>query len=232
MIKIFKYFLLLSLILGCSCFYSLQSFNHGKLLSPGQTKSTIGFGYRQVEFENYTEEKDTLLRFYGYDYKLGLLHKYPFGKGMECGFHVEFPVQYEWPLIEFDLRFGLPEKQVGPFLLHHNVSVGWVAGRWIDNGWYLEYAIGLERSEITPYFSCRALLMPTNADLFDSDTLKIIHNRKFVSRAALGCSFTLPRVFLMPDLIIPEFSLAAPDRLSSQNYSFGFHIGFGWLNGF
>jgi hypothetical protein len=102
-------------LLPCGCLFTTHSFNHGRLLNPGETMISLGAGERllhdvRTEFE-YEYLYDTITfeesyvpvdTFYdtlsarllttSLDYRLGILRTIPFGRGLEYGFHFELPL--------------------------------------------------------------------------------------------------------------------------------------------
>ena len=103
--SIFHSAALLPLFALGGCLITTQSYNHGKLLNPGERMMTQGFGWRYssryLPHEMWEDSaglpwlrtvRDST-RFgwcaYTFDYRVGVLRKYPFGKGLETGFHLE-----------------------------------------------------------------------------------------------------------------------------------------------
>ena len=235
-----KLLAIISLLLQCNCFYALQSFNHGKLLDPGETKTTYAMARRPfigVTQGSYSAPPETLTVVdiaVSLDYRLGVLAKKPFGQGLEVGFHLEHPAARSFPLLEFDGRVGLPALIAGSLLYHHNVGVGWMVGQWVDNGWYIEYAGGFETSFLMPYANVRAILSPTPTDNmnFSINTPFLAnHQGSGLIRGALGCTIKLPRIAIAPDYIIPEFSVVYPDPWNPARVTWSYQIGLGWYNG-
>ncbi len=100
--------LFLPLLALPGCLITTQSFNHGKLLNPGERIMTSGFGWRYSSryllqqtgdseidstgaqiFETFRDSTRVGWLTYTYDYRVGVLRKYPFGRGLETGFHME-----------------------------------------------------------------------------------------------------------------------------------------------
>jgi hypothetical protein len=264
-------FLIVFLILFAKCNFTSQSYNTGKLLNPGETLVSVGIGKRgfysiarrdSVLSTNYRAfgNHDTL--FYDsvkseydtnrsqalslcLDYRLGVLRTYPFGKGLEIGFHLEGPYQlnpknvtslYVGPvLLEFDGRFGFKDKPLGKGLLHHNLGIGWTIGPWIDNGWYAEYAAGWEYQWLIPYANFRAEWLATDYSTIDSLTESYspyhYEKRSWTTRTALGISMRIPHWWITPDFIVPEIAVIYPHYSAVAHYGIAYHIALRWLNG-
>jgi hypothetical protein len=243
------------------CNFTTQSYNYGKLLDPGASMVTVGVGARQFYNVNWKDSisgnttinrYDTIVRTLPsicWDYRLGILRKLPFGRGLEIGFHLEGPIQftptdsmgkqgeYLGPAaLELDARMGLKDFNLGKGIFHHNVCLGWTIGAWIDNGWYAEYAAGWEYKWLTPYVDLRAELLatdPTSDDsLFQSYTPFLHEKRSWTTRTAAGVSIKLPHLFfLFPSFISPELSFICPHYSGMSQYGLTYHIGLRWLNG-
>jgi hypothetical protein len=249
------------------CFVTTHSFNHGKLLNPGERLITTGFGWkysaRYIKESHY--DFDSLGRYkqidyydstrfgwfnFAVDYRVGVLRKYPFGKGLETGFHVESamrgnqyigptkkgttPEMYYSPLLELDTRFGLPDITLNNGIFHHNVSWGWIVGQWVDNGWFWGYAMGLEFQKLILFSSFRYAMTPTDkfydAVAVDSDQFFKKHDRTHGVRILCGTSIKLPfNESALPEYITPEFSLMFPNFNHVQPVGFSFSIGIRWM---
>jgi hypothetical protein len=251
--------LLALFVAGCN--FTSQSYNYGKLLDPGATLVTVGAGSRKfyaVRWQDTLQDsvmsyrKDTTIHSrlsLCLDYRLGVLRKLPFGQGLEVGFHLEGPVQYNptdsiaktgeylGPMaLELDCRLGIKDFSLGKGIFHHNVAVGWTIGEWIDNGWYAEYAAGWEYQWLTPYVDFRAELLatdPTSDDsLTESYTPFKYEKRSWTTRTAAGVAIRLPHIsFLLPDYVSPEVSFICPHYSGISQYGITYHIGLRWLNG-
>jgi hypothetical protein len=243
------------------CNFTSQSYNYGKLLDPGATLLSIGAGVRQFYKVKWADTildntpayaKDTTVYnslSWCLDYRLGILRKLPFGQGLEIGFHLEGPVQYNptdsiaknglylGPMaLELDCRVGMKDFTLGKGIFHHNVGLGWTVGEWIDNGWYAEYAAGWEYNWLTPYVDFRAewaATDPTSVDsLTESYTPFKYERRYWTTRTAAGVAIRLPHIiFLLPDFISPELSVIYPHYSGISHYGITYHIGLRWLNG-
>jgi hypothetical protein len=247
--------MLAALLAGCN--FTTQSYNHGKLLNPGETLAGIGVGkreyYRINDRVDSVKRTDTV-RFsknsYCLDYRLGVLRTRPLGRGLEIGFHLEGPGQLNpserarkntalWGgimILDFDARLGLKDIAMGRGLFHHNIGLGWRVGAWIDNGWFAEYAAGWEYGRLLPYANVRAELMPTDPagmdSLFESRTPFKYHNQLWTARAAMGVSVRLPHwFFLEPDYLTPEVTVVCPHFSAVSRCGFTYHVGLRWLNG-
>jgi hypothetical protein len=243
------------LFLFTGCNFTSQSYNHGKLLNPGETLTSIGVGAREyykieqkdapTSISNKTDTVKYQWLSLCLDYRLGVLRKYPFGKGMEIGFHLEGPTQYATtkygslylgpPILEFDGRLGFNDFVLGKGLFHHNMALGWTIGAWIDNGWYAEYAAGWEYKWLIPYANFRAELLATDPSTADSLTESYTpfkyQNRSWTTRTALGVSIRIPQMRFLPDYISPEISTIYPHYSSVSHYGITYHVGLRWLNG-
>jgi hypothetical protein len=249
------------------CLITTQSYNHGKLLNPGERLATHGFGclyssrYQPIQSNQYDAggiflngSRYDSTRFgwftYTYDYRVGVLRKYPFGKGLEAGYHLEMayrgnlsvswngatrtePEFYGPPVLEIDTRFGLPDMTLRKCIYHHNVNAGWIVGYWVDNGWFLGYAAGWEFERVIPYVSSRIALSATNAinRSLDSNFFKT-HDRKLYGRICGGVSCKLPFNYsIVPEFVTPECSLMFPNFSTGQHVGFGVSVGVRWLLG-
>jgi hypothetical protein len=264
-------FLIVFLILFAKCNFTSQSYNTGKLLNPGETLVSVGIGKREI----YSiARRDSIIRYHLYsdsmpfpvidsfmskydtsrqqtttfclDYRLGVLRTYPFGKGLEIGFHLEGPFQYNpgsnfsfgyrgLVLLEFDGRFGFKDMAFGKGLIHHNLGLGWTIGEWIDNGWFAEYAAGWEYKWMIPYVNFRAELLATDPSVNDSLTESFTpyqyQKRSWTTRTAIGFSAKIPHWWLTPDFIVPEITVVYPHYSAIAHYGITYHIAFRWLNG-
>jgi hypothetical protein len=240
----------------CMCNFATTSFNLGKLLLPGESMFTVSAGktssYTLDRQEDWVRDPNTGIgkldtlndtsTYFGpsaaIDYRLGVLSKYPFGKGVEIGFLIEYPVQMSRyrapPLLQFDARLGLPMMDLGRMAYHHNMDIGWIVGGWVDNGWFAEYAAGIEIGKVIPYGNVRITRTPTDIfndeeDVFEDEFL-MHHNRRWNVRGCLGVSLQLPRWPIVPDFIVPEFAVLYPNALLKTPGISG-HIGLRWQYG-
>jgi hypothetical protein len=240
------------------CNFTTQSYNFGKLLDPGSSLVTVGAGGRQFykvawhDTGSGAYRKDTTVYqdlSYCLDYRLGILRKLPFGLGLEIGFHLEGPVQYN-PIdklgrqgqyrgpvaLEIDGRMGMKDFSLGKGLFHHNAGLGWTVGQWIDNGWYAEYAAGWEYKWLLPYAGFRAEWVatdPTSSDsLTESYTPFEYEKRSWTTRTSVGVAIRIPHVLpLLPAYISPELSFIYPNYSGMSRYGITYHVGLRWLNG-
>ncbi len=252
-------FLLLQLcfsIVGCR--FTSHSFNHGKLLNPGERSTTTGFGWKstsRVEREEeyvYSEgsgyyrntySKDTVsINWFAFsvDTRLGLTSRVPFGNGVEVGFHLEEAARKEEhllmegiPIIELSARFGLPDLELNRSILQHNIETGWIIGAWVDNGWFLGYHAGFEFRDVVPYVGIRGQITPTSVENvdFDDDYFNT-HERKLLARITSGISLRMPEVPVFPDLFIPEITFITPYDSIDRKYGFTIQLGLSWTDGF
>lgn len=187
-------------------------------------------------------------------FRLGIHDKIPFTNGFDIGFHLEGTYyrdvvdnQYYSnedeknmfsdipPILELDVRMGLPSAYTNTFSYDQSVGIGWVVGTWKDNGWFLEYAGGFELKKIIPYYSLRAMLTPTSAldggsNIFDDDYFTT-HDRHFAFRIVAGCGLKIRKIPVIPDIIIPEISLVGPKFTEKNELGFSFQLGFQWVGG-
>jgi hypothetical protein len=249
------------LLLFTRCNFTTQSFNYGKLLNPGETLISTGFGTRQYYSIKWRDSlvnnlnmscNDTIFK-QGFsqslDYRLGILSKYPLGKGLEIGFHLERPSQFNPSerlgregsyngsmVLDFDGRFGFHDFSLGKGLYHHNLSLGWTIGAWIDNGWFAEYAVGWEYKWLIPYANLRVERLGTDPSsddsLMESYTPFKYQKRAWTTRTVTGISIHLPHLFfLQPDYISPEFSFIIPNYSAISRYGISYQVALRWLNG-
>ncbi len=191
-LKLKTLLLLLPLFVFTSCYYSAHSYNHGKLLDPGNSMFTFGVGgTRQsvIEEEAYnsyassesvsgidtTQDSNWISatwRSIALNYQLGVHEKYPFGGGIEIG--ILFEGQYYrpntgnsvksdiLPSIDFNTRLGFKDIVTDRSIFQHNLELGWTTGMWLDNGFFIGYAAGWEFEWMIPYLGIRGVVMPTN----------------------------------------------------------------------
>jgi hypothetical protein len=187
------------------------------------------------------------------DYRVGVLRKYPFGRGLETGFHVETafrgdqyleyygkkgtnPEFYSPPFLEIDTRFGFVDINLNKCIFHHNANWGWAIGQWVDNGWFWGYTGGFEFEKTVVYGSFRYFITATDkinddVDLYNSYFKK--HKRTHGVRLTCGSSLKLPlNESILPEYITPEFSLMFPNFNKVQPVGFSFSIGISWMPGF
>lgn len=147
------------------CLYTSHHFNSGRVLDPGQTAVTLGYGtYRLYDAtcsdkQNYesfmdstgtplcanrSNDEDTVpgkvkvveIPKFSLGYRLGVRREWGPFTGVELGWHLEAPTN---PVsAEFDLKFGLPAPS--RWRAHHSLSGGWIIGAWADNSFFGEYA--------------------------------------------------------------------------------------------
>ncbi len=190
--KIKSLLALLPLFFLTSCYYSAHSYNHGKLLDPGNSMFTFGVGgtsqsivnedaYTSYEYFESVDGVDvtadsnltsTIWRSLALNYQLGVHDKYPFGGGIEIG--ILFEGQYYrsnadggvrsdiLPSLDFNTRLGFKDVVTEKSIFQHNIELGWTTGMWLDNGFFVGYAAGWEFEWMIPYCGVRAVLMPTN----------------------------------------------------------------------
>lgn len=254
-----------------NCIFTTQSYNHGKLLNPGDAMATIGAG-------GYFRNKDEDLHYYQgpYEipdssikhwwsfcigYRLGIHDKAPFGNGIEIGFQIEGGMRINtyydaWfdehgnyhifdstrspeldmpPSLEFDVRMGFNSITLNKSIYHHNCSLGWIVGYWVDNGWFAGYAGGWEFKKVMPYVNARLLLTATDAIESDisvgSDNFFTTHDQQLSVRLSGGIAWRLKKMVILPDYISPEVSFIFPDFSHKSEIGFTYHIGFRWTNG-
>jgi hypothetical protein len=249
----------IAVLLLPGCLITTQSFNHGRLLNPGERIMTHAVGGRRssplARPDYYYDDSAGHSRLettrdstrynwttYTFDYRVGVLRKYPFGKGLETGFHVEAAFRglpganfkfYGPPVLEFDTRFGLPDIIVGNSIFHHNVNAGWMVGYWVDNGWFAGYAAGWEFEHFIPYLSARVFLTATDAltkpimsDFFTQ------HDRTWGGRITAGVSYKLPYNYsIIPEIISPEVSFTFPNYSTGQHVGVNAAVGIRWMLG-
>jgi hypothetical protein len=246
-------------LFAAHCNFTTQSYNMGKLLNPGESMTSVGVGgqpwytvrdsstivlYDSGSGPYYVDRRMKLRKQSGqdlsfsYDYRLGVLDNYPLGKGLEFGFHLEAPTPSEGGgsvLLDIDLRGGLPPAVLRSAVFNHSIGLGWNVGMWVDNGWYAEYAAGLEYNHAVLYSNIRILYTATDMtdvnDLITNDVLGT-HKQFWNVRQCLGLALKLPRLPVVPDYIVPEVTLAYPNYNRSRPVGFTYHIGLRWLNGF
>jgi len=249
--------LLTSILSGC--YYTAQSYNNGKLLDPGNAMFTLGIGrtmqstthstamYSETDPWGYPTYElsttDELWRSIALNYQLGVTDVHPFGGGIEIGLLFEgsfykAPGDFDantLPALDFNVRLGFKDLPFSRALYQHNLELGWTTGLWLDNGFFLGYAGGLEFEKMIPYAGIRAIIMPTNlleheswagdADFFTK------HDQKFNLRLATGVTFKLKKIKVLPDYISPEFTLTGPNGSENDPVNGNFHVGFRWTNG-
>jgi hypothetical protein len=264
-------FLLLFSMLFPGCLISTQSFNHGKLLNPGERLFSAGFGwkyasryfYQDTWYDSLNNKEIPIFDTARYnwaafviDYRSGVLRKYPFGRGLEIGYHLEtalrmkrviekryscdedcrvaYDTSYESelhspPLLEIETRFGFPDRTLEKCIFHHNLCLGWITGQYVDNGWFAGYAAGWEFWRIIPYVNIKLFCTATdkmNEAWWDDSTFFKQHDRKFVMRISGGTSFILP----YNHTLLPEF-ISPEVSLMFPNFSIGQPVGVSFSTG-
>jgi hypothetical protein len=266
---------LISLFFNSGCFVTTHSYNHGKLLDPGERLITTGFGCKYsarflkqerdfntgVENPYLNEPIEENWEYYdstrfgwlnlALSYRVGVLRKYPFGKGLETGFLVETAIRgrqeidynnekstsiefFSPPLLEIDTRFGLPDITIKKGIFHHNLNWGWIIGQWIDNGWFFGYAAGVNLEHAIVYSSFRYFITGTDKfGEYNEDDFFRRHDRTHGIRLQFGSSFKLRlNESILPEYITPEFSLMFPNFNKVQPVGFSFSVGISWKPGF
>jgi hypothetical protein len=243
------------LIQTSGCLVATQSLNHGKLLNPGERLITTGYGWKHSAkyFSTYHHDSTANIDIidstrmgwlnFIFDYRIGILRKYPFGRGLEIGYHLEYAqrkerekiVPFSPPLLEIDTRFGLPDFTLHKSIFHHNVNAGWDVGQWVDNGWFLGYAAGWEFNMTIPYISLRYFSTATDlinrGDLSENTFTK--HEKTRGVRLCGGISLKMPANHnFIPEYITPEVSLIFPNFNKTQPIGFSFTLGIRWIPGY
>ena len=177
------------IFLFSSCYYTAHSYNHGKLLDPGDMIFTAGVGTaKQVVDLGAIEDTVAANNDSGFvinthpdlhsfwwrsihlGYQLGVQEYYPFGGGIEIGIAFEFQfykiakkrATKMLPALDFNARLGFKDIVTKRAIYQHNLELGWTTGLWLDTGWFLGYAGGWEFKRVIPYVGIRTIYMPTN----------------------------------------------------------------------
>jgi hypothetical protein len=183
-----------------SCLYTTHHFNTGEILRPGKTRATFGMGSHR--FSGREMLKLSL------NYRLGITPKWGPFPGADMGWHLEMPTNPG--TMEFDLRLAMPAPNQDWF--HHSLSTGWGIGMWADNTFFAEYAASIRYRWISVFTNLRATYLATQFfKVFQSDMdHPLTHQQQWVGQAGLGFKAGLPRLFLLPDFIIPQVILTYP----------------------
>lgn len=176
------------------CLYSVQHFNHGKTVQAGDLELQVSAGIENVqnwscqdmhkvyhgdtwygcESYDYTSldfVKDTIVDpvesidnqfVFAFSYRHGLMDSLWIFPGLDMGLMSE--IHEDEMLLEYDVRVGMPVFS-GWEQWHHSISVGWIIGWWVNNSWFVEYAISRKfYSALYLFGSYRALSLSKEFD--------------------------------------------------------------------
>ena len=220
------------------CLYTSHHFNTGRVLEPGNTSVTVGWGKARLYEKDCpdnsygpvsvgrgssfcavygdTDRVDpivvaTSIPKFSLGYRLGVRRDWGPFTGVELGWHIEVPTNPG--SAEFDAKFGLP----APDRYFHSLSGGWIIGSWTDNSVFGEYAASRIFGKGDPahslYASYRLTYLatqPADAVVEDSLSRRFDHRRRFAHQATAGILFRLPAIPVLPDFFSPQATVSLP----------------------
>lgn len=220
------------------CLYTSHHFNTGRVLEPGNTAVTVGWGKARLYEEDCPDNaygpftygpesgrcmvygdsilvkpivSSTSIPKFSLGYRLGVRRDWGPFTGVELGWHIEVPTNPG--SAEFDAKFGLP----APERYFHSLSGGWIIGSWADNSVFGEYAASRGFGKGDPahslYASYRLTYLatqPSDAVAEDSLVNRFNHRRRFAHQATAGFLFRLPAFPVLPDFFSPHATVSMP----------------------
>lgn len=184
--------LLVAAPLLSGCLYTSHHFNSGRILEPGRTAVTMGFGlqpYVEVECtDKYSSPQTKDGKLICLDYSEGPAGSGPdtlppeysdarlptFSLGYRLGVRGKWGpftgVELGWHLeaptnaasAEFDVKLGLPAPT--PWSVRHSLSGGWLVGMWADNSFFAEYGVSRLLGEHSVFGNFRGTWLATQPD--------------------------------------------------------------------
>lgn len=206
------------------CLYSTHNFATGALQPAGRSQATLGLG-RQTLWR--CSDPDTLAGGQracnadgsggervdrsevpkgSLEYRLGIRDAWGPFPGLEMKWHLEMPTNPA--TMEFSLSLGLP----APASFRHSLGAGWGIGAWADNTFFLEYAISRKFGIPLLFSNLRATWLATQiGEVLGEDFAKPFpSNQHMVFQGGLGMAVRLGDWPVLPDVVIPYFTLTLP----------------------
>ncbi len=218
------------------CLYTTHHFNTGRLLDPGQTSVTIGYGRTPLYSVDCASRRDEVMTD-----STGTRCRDPYagnGNGPDTTSRDPLLTTEIMPKVSFGYRLGV-RGPWGPFTgvemgwqfevptnpmsvefdmkvglpvpakhpaFRHSLSAGWIIGMWADNSWFSEYAASRAFGEHALYGNYRVTYLATQPDEVG----------KFAAKGHFGSSNRFAQqASLGFYLKLPEIFLL-PDYLSPQ----------------
>ncbi|MDQ3000685.1 MAG: hypothetical protein M3Y08_05435 [Fibrobacterota bacterium] len=217
------------------CLYTTHHFNSGRILDPGQTAVTLGYGRAEMYSvgcpDGYSRvgrgsDRRCLLDFNSISRGIADPDTIPqelstqplpkFSLSYRLGVRgawgpftgVEMGWQIEAPTNPGTVEFDLKFGLPLPKKLkaQHSLSAGWGVGMWADNAWFGEYAASRNFGPHALYGNYRFTYMATQPAELDSS----FNNWKFSSHRRYSNQASLGFFYRMPDWVL------LPDYLSPQ----------------
>lgn len=243
---------LLAAAMLSGCLYSTHNFSTGNLLPAGRSETTVGVGRQPYWRCSHPDDDTTGVRHAcdedgtgeetirksdvpkgSLDYRLGVRNAWGPFPGVELKWHLEVPTNPA--TMSFAMNLALPAGAA----FKHAVGAGWGIGAWADNSFFLEYAVSRKLGIPLLFANLRATWLATQiGEVLGEDFAKPFpSNQHFVFQAGMGLVIRLGDWILLPDFVLPHFSLTFPqvppgdrrfkpeDIPSSQ---WDANLGFGW----
>lgn len=206
------------------CLYSTHNFATGSLLPAGRSQATVGIG-RQTLWRCSEPESDSALGLAcngdgsgresveraevpkgSLEYRLGVRDAWGPFPGLEMKWHLEMPTNPA--TMEFSLSLGLPARPS----FRHALGAGWGIGAWADNTFFMEYAVSRRFGLPLLFSNLRATWLATQiGEVLGEDFAKPFpSNQHMVFQGGLGMALRLGKWPVLPDVLIPYFTLTLP----------------------
>ena len=234
------------------CLYSTHNFSSGTLLPAGQSQATVGIGRQPFWRCSLPESDSTGARHAcnedgsgteavtktevpkgSLDYRLGVRNQWGIFPGVELKWHLEIPTNPA--TMEFAMNLALPAAPA----FKHAVGAGWGIGAWADNTFFLEYAVSRKLGIPLFFGNFRTTWLATQiGEVMGEDFAKPFpSNQHLVFQAGLGMVVKLGDWIIVPDFVVPHFSITVPqvppgDRrfkpVDIPLSQWDANLGFGW----
>lgn len=231
---LFAFLVFISLGALSGCLYSTHNFAAGRILPEGRGEATLGVGQQPVwSCEQIAPDTADLERACNEDglgaeladrgdmpkgslgYRLGIHDAWGPFPGLELRWHLEAPTNPA--TMEFGLNLGLPTGATAaatadPSGFRHALGAGWGIGAWADKTFYAEYAASRRIGPPLFFGNVRVTYLATQiGEVLGEDFAKPFpSNQHWVFQGTLGAAIPVGRWPLLPDFVIPAFSLTLP----------------------
>ncbi len=222
--------LLAAALLPSGCLYSTHNFATGALLPAGRSQATLGVG-RQTLWSCSEPKTDstggkacnqdgsgresvdrTEVPKGSLEYRLGVRDAWGPFPGLEMKWHLEMPTNPA--TMEFSLNLGLPALPS----FRHSLGAGWGIGAWADNTFFAEYAVSRKFGVPLLFSNLRVTWLATQiGEVLGEDFSKPFpSNQHLVFQGGLGMALRIADWPVLPDVVIPYFSLTVPQIPSGE----------------
>jgi hypothetical protein len=226
--------------LADGCLYTTHHYNSGKLLEPGRTSITAGYGNQPYRTPHCPDNSDlqpsgnetlcvqagsgeTVAPVYtpgntptfSFGYRLGVREKWGPFTGAELGWQIEAPTNPG--SVEFDFKLGLPVPAGLP--MAHSASAGWIIGMWADNSFFFEWAGSHAFGSHYLFGNTRVTWLATQPDAVfeDAGKFRFHQDKRWVWQGSLGFRWRWADIPVLPDCLIPLVTASYPGVPSLGN---------------